>query len=324
MLIIDRVYGQQNITEPVLIDLIDSSSVQRLKKINQAGASQYIMNWKSVSRFEHSLGVMLLLKKYQAKLNEQIAGLLHDVPHFAFSHVIDFVYENENHEYHELFHEHVIANSEIPNILKKYHIPQTVVHPEKFKLLEKNLPDLCADRIDYALRDSLIWQKDTQSVQAKLSGLVVFEDEFVFNNLYAAEAFATDYIKQDQAVWADPKEVASYIILAQALHHALERNMITHNDLFTDDETVMNMLKIRGDVFVQKKLSYLTPAFRIEPATRDHHHLYIKSKVRAVDPKVLIKGKAVRLSELSPKFKKIYELHLQQGEKGVYVDIFKE
>jgi uncharacterized protein len=250
--------------------------------------------------------------------------LLHDVPHFAFSHVVDFVFENEKHEYHELFHEHVIANSEIPQILKKYHIPKTMVHPEEFKLLERNLPDLCADRIDYAFRDYLIWKRDYESIQAKIGGLTVYQGEFVFNNQNAAEAFAVDYIKQDKEVWANPREVASYIILAQALHHALERKMITHEDLFTDDETVMNMLKIRGDAFVQKKLSFLTPDFRVEEATHDHHHLYIKTKVRAVDPKILIGKKIIFLSKISTRFKKLYAEHFREGDKGKYVFIYKE
>ena len=37
----DRVYGKIVIDEPVLIELINSKPVQRLKGINQAGASKY-------------------------------------------------------------------------------------------------------------------------------------------------------------------------------------------------------------------------------------------------------------------------------------------
>ena len=175
MEIIDRVYGRQEIRETVLIELVRSRPLARLKGINQAGVSKYLNLRKDVTRFEHSVGVMLLLRKFQASIVEQIAGLLHDVPHTAFSHVADFVHINEHHEFHELFHEQVIAASEIPQILKKHGIPELVIHPEKFSLLEQKIPDLCADRIDYALRDFMAEREDHESIQAKLSGLVVYQ-----------------------------------------------------------------------------------------------------------------------------------------------------
>jgi len=50
------------------------------------------------TRFDHSVGVMLLIRKLgagsspaSALLKEQVAALLHDVSHTAFSHVIDYV-----------------------------------------------------------------------------------------------------------------------------------------------------------------------------------------------------------------------------------------
>jgi len=57
----DRVYGSINIDEPVLLELMVSEPLKRLKNINQAGASKYAIAGKTVSRYEHSLGVMILL-----------------------------------------------------------------------------------------------------------------------------------------------------------------------------------------------------------------------------------------------------------------------
>ncbi len=59
----DRVYGRTIIQEPILIELINSKPIQRLKGINQAGASQYAIEGKTVTRYEHSLGVMILLRE---------------------------------------------------------------------------------------------------------------------------------------------------------------------------------------------------------------------------------------------------------------------
>lgn len=324
MLIHDRIYGAFDILEPMLIELVHSQPVERLKRINQAGASKYLFPWKNVTRYEHSVGVMLLLRKFRATLTEQIAGLLHDIPHTAFSHVADFVFVNKDHEYHEQFHESMIANSEISHILKKYEIPQTVAHPEKFGLLEHPIPDLCADRIDYTLRDHFSLYKDRESIESKLMGLQVYKGEFVFANVYAAESFAKDYLELDQKVWANPKEVAIYELLAQAIRHALDTHILTTDDLFTDDETVLTILKQKGDPYIHKKLAFLTPKFRIEEATKDHHHLHVKTKRRHVDPKVVMKDKVKRLSEISPHFKKLLKKHLEYGISGWYVNVYAE
>ena len=264
MTISDRIYGKHQITDQVLVKLIESAPLLRLKRINQAGPSRYLYSWKNVTRFEHSVGVMLLLRKYGADTSEQVAGLLHDVPHTAFSHVADFVFANAYHEFHELYHEEVIAKSEIPAILKKYEIPLTVIHPENFTLLEKKLPDLCADRIDYALRDSFATRADFHRLTRKLSHLIGEEGEFVFTNVEGAEFFARDYIEQDQNSWANPRESALYELLAQAIGHALDKKLLTLSDLFTDDETVMRKLQSSGDAYIHKKLAYFTPAFRID------------------------------------------------------------
>jgi HD superfamily phosphohydrolase len=266
---------------------------------------------------------MLLLKKYGATLNEQIAVLLHDVPHTAFSHVADFVFANEHHEYHELFHEQMIAHSEIPEILKKNKIPATVIIPEHFPLVERDLPDLCADRIDYGLRDTMAWKNDGESVAAKLAGLMVHKKEFMFSSQAAAEAFAQDYLLMDQHSWAHPREAAIYVLLAQAITHALEKKLMTPADLFTDDETVYRHLLTRGDIYIRKKLDYLTPNFRIEPATKQNYDLRVKTKVRIVDPKVLINNHISRLSELSPRYRRAIAEHRKNARDGYYVRIFK-
>ena len=324
MFIQDRVYGAVELDEPVIEKLIHTKPLQRLKRINQAGASQYLFPWKNISRLEHSIGVMLLLRRFGATLEEQIAGLLHDAPHTAFSHVIDYVYENEHHEYHERFHTSILNDPEVQNIFKKYVISDRVVHPEHFHLLEKNVPDLCADRIDYALRDMQVWKRDSERTGVKLAGLTVFQGEFMFTNLHVAEAFGRDYLEIDRENYAHPREIAIYVLLAQALRHALENKLLTQHDLFTDDEAVFDILKTRGDAYIQKKLSFLTPRMRIEHTTREHHHLFVKPKIRYIDPKVLTDKKIKRVSEISADFKKRLKNHIEHVSRGWYIDVYKE
>ncbi len=324
MEIVDDIYGIFEINDPVINDLLRSRTLLRLNNIHQAGPSQYLFPWKQLSRYQHSVGVMLLLRRFGASLSEQVAGLLHDVTHTAFSHVADFVFENQEHEFHELYHEEFVKNSEIGSILKKYKFSQRVIHPENFPLLEQDMPDLCADRIDYALRDMYVLEKNLASIKMKLDGLVVQDHEFMFHNPAAAESFAEDYLKMDNETWANPREVAVYELLAQAIRHALDKKILEHDDLFTDDKTVMEILRAKGDAYIRKKLAYLTPRFRIEPASPDHYHIFVKTKVRYTDPKIVFQNQIQRLSQVSKSFKTKLDKHLKAGKKGWYLFVYPD
>lgn len=159
----DRVYGEIEISEPMLVEIINSPSLQRLKKISQAGYFEPYFPGTWHSRFEHSLGVCILLKKYGASIEEQIAGLIHDVSHSAFSHCIDYVLsagsEKEHCHQDNVFYDY-IKKTEIPEILRKYNFDvEYILDESNFPLEEKNLPQLCADRIDYSLRTALVFNE---------------------------------------------------------------------------------------------------------------------------------------------------------------------
>src|SRR3954470_2850150 len=98
---VDRVYGDVTIEDPRLLALIACPTFQRLRGIRQAGPSAFAFPFKTVTRYEHSLGVYLLLDRLGADRRERVAGLLHDVSHTAFSHAVDFVFASEEQDHHE-------------------------------------------------------------------------------------------------------------------------------------------------------------------------------------------------------------------------------
>src|SRR3989344_2208425 len=159
----DRVYGNFEITEPVILELINCPTLQRLKEIDQAGYLEPHFPGTAYSRFEHSVGVYLLLKMYQAPIEEQIAGLIHDVSHSAFSHCIDYVLDagsETEHSHQDNVFDDYVRQSEIPGILEKYHFDlEYILDDRNFPLKERDLPDLCADRIDYSLRTAVVFKE---------------------------------------------------------------------------------------------------------------------------------------------------------------------
>ena len=88
-------FGNFDVEEPVLIELLESNAMQRLKKINQYGVATFTTHRENYSRYDHSLGVFAILRMNQAPIKEQVAGLIHDVSHTVFSHVGDWIFKKE-------------------------------------------------------------------------------------------------------------------------------------------------------------------------------------------------------------------------------------
>lgn len=318
MLIKDRVYGQININEPVILELMASKPLQRLKGIKQSLSNQ------TVSRYEHSLGVMILLKILKASLEEQIAGLLHDVPHTAFSHVIDYVFAtaDHSHEFHEKFHEQMIKNSDIPKILAKYKYDvNKILDEDNFPLLERKLPDLCADRIDYSLRDRLALRGDASRLKDYLKNFIVKDKEIIIADKNIAKNFAEDYLQMDYEHWSSPMEIALYQILADALKLALKHKIISQEDLFSDDDFVYQKLRSSQDQKILQYLDKINPRLQII-LDKNNYDFYARNKLRFIDPKFLdVSGEIKRVSQVFPEFKQTLAKHQEWVEAGQYIKI---
>ena len=156
--------------------------MKRLKGIGQYGSWSLLNPELDTTRFDHSVGVMILLKKFNAPLNEQIAGLIHDISHTAFSHALDFVYNrSQEQDLHEKFYERVLLNSKVPSILERHGLELKGIIDANSGLLDRDLPGLCADRLDYFLRDMLLLKRmDNNKVNNILSSLIVLDNELIF------------------------------------------------------------------------------------------------------------------------------------------------
>ncbi len=304
----DLVYGKINIKEPVISELINSGPVQRLKKITQHGPSVYNKHYKKkiLTRFEHSLGVYILLNKLSTSKEEQIAGLLHDIGHTVFSHTIDFLFPEENGEYDKKYHRQLILKSEVPGILKKYKINlQNVLDDTNFSVLEKPLPDLCADRIDYFLRDPHLPESfDKKKV---LSNLVIFENKIVFSDTSVALYFSDQYLRMHDLFWANPLDELLYFIMVDIFKFTLDKKIIKHKDLFLTEEEFLEKIKNFNNKEINKKLNLIENLNKNQvriSKSKIPNSYFIKSYIRVIDPLVLIDNKTERLSSINEKYKK--------------------
>ncbi len=316
----DRIYGSFDITDPVIEQIIASDAMQRLKRVNQYGASFYRFAHLTTNRFEHCVGVYLLLRQFNATLEEQIAGLLHDVPHTAFSHVVDFVFGGaEVGTFHEEFHKEVIHDSTIPQILQQHGLQlDQIMDKHRYPLLERDLPDLCMDRVDYCFRDLVTDNMMTvPQVEQLLSNMTRFEDKIVFESQESARLFADKFRQGDSQLWGHPLQSALYYLFAEALKTALFENIITFKDLFSVDEIVYDKLAASNHPLITKNLQMVKTVKVVEDPL--HYDFYIKTKIRIVDPLVLVGGAALRLSHLDDQFRQIQEDYRQKRQEGYYL-----
>ncbi len=304
MRINDKVYGVEEIEEPVLKELILSPSLLRLKGVSQFGMPQEYYHKKSFSRYEHSVGVLILLRRLGARMEEQIAGLLHDVSHTAFSHVIDWVLGDPTKEnYQDEIHLDFIENSELPKILEKYYFDyRKIADIETFPLLEKQIPDLCADRIDYSLRERNLNGGEVYKIFSDLS---VMDDKIFFKSKQKAEIFAENFLELQKEHWGGNEARARYYILSEILKQALEDKIISLNELKkSEDYFILKKLEKKGGKKIKEKLNLLKNGFNIRESPEG---IFLKKKFRYINPQVLFKGNLVPLYEISDKYKKELE-----------------
>ncbi|MEM3543362.1 MAG: HD domain-containing protein [archaeon] len=154
--------------------LIDLPEIQRLSWIKQLGLGSLVYPGAQHTRFEHSLGVSyvagmfadcLKLDKHEKYLVEA-AGLLHDIGHTPFSHVLETLLPKDHME----LTEDLIVGKEvypfpnagkIPEILEKFGLnPKEVAalinrKYSKNEYLQQIIhSEIDADQLDYLCRDS--------------------------------------------------------------------------------------------------------------------------------------------------------------------------
>lgn len=315
----DSIYGTVEIQEPVLQELMGSEAMQRLKGISQHGITALIGITPPFSRFDHSVGAMLLVRRLGASLDEQIAALLHDVSHTAFSHVIDFVFnDHKGQSYHEEKKEEFVAGSDIPNILSKYDREWVeFMDEEKFRLLEQESPALCADRLDYFLRDlEFLGLASGDEIRAAVESLEVRDGRIVVKHPDAARWMAYTFIETDRASWSSFREVGLYQLTAEAIKIASKLGVVEESDIWSSDDNLWEKLCSAEHPDIKRYVNLITPGTRF--TWDDENPLFrVATKIRSIDPPVSRGSDVKLLSDLDRAFGR-YRQEYMSGKQGLW------
>ncbi len=162
----DPIYGFITIPSELIFDIIEHRYFQRLRRVSQMGLSSLVYPGAHHTRFQHAIGCTFLMQKAVQVLRFKgikispdeeealnIAILLHDIGHGAFSHALEHSIVNEiSHEeislkFMEALNEEFNGKLSLAIEIFKGN------HPKQFfnQLISSQLD---IDRLDYLKRDS--------------------------------------------------------------------------------------------------------------------------------------------------------------------------
>ncbi len=233
-----------------------------------------------------------------------MAALLHDVSHTAFSHVIDYVFDgHDSQSYHEDMKESYVAGTDLPAVLARHGYNWLdFLQEERFPLLEQPSPALCADRLDYFLRDSLdLGLASADEVQSALSHVAVHQGRVAVDDVSTARWLGYTFIQADQVSWANFREVGLYELTARAIKTGQRLGAITEADIWSTDEQIWARLRMCDDPELQRQVGLISPhtQFAWDEANPTFR---ISTKLRTIDPDVLVDGRLRPLSAIDGEF----------------------
>jgi len=239
----DFLYGKMEFPQ-VFADLLETDALKRLAGVHQSGAIFLVNPDICHSRLEHAIGVTMLIKKMGGSELEQIAGLLHDVSHTAFSHVGDYVFDHVDEDYHEKVFAEVIYKSEIPDVLLQYGYDVNQILYGNFDILEQPLPSLCADRLDYTLRDgvhsSII---SRQKAREFLNAVVLSDGKIAVNNNEDAKWINQVFEKLNNEFFKLPLNLYANGKMAELIKNFLKKGLLNESDMFKTDTLLLNKIR---------------------------------------------------------------------------------
>lgn len=247
-----------------LMACAQTQPMQRLRGIGMACGCTYtsyprFRNVASYSRYEHSLGVGLIVWHFTRHPAQALAGLFHDIATPVFSHVIDFLKgDSVNQEATEEGTLTMIEQSpEICAILKGMGLTADQVGDyHRYPIADNRAPMLSADRLEYTLKDGISYHFCTKEMAEECyRDLIVTTNEYGAPELtFQTEALAVQFAMtalQCGRVYASSEDRYAMQLLSEQIAAAIADHVICEEDLYTTEAAVIQ--KLMEDTSAQKR-----------------------------------------------------------------------
>ncbi|MCF1584010.1 HD domain-containing protein [Tetragenococcus koreensis] len=245
----DPVHNYIHIDHQVILDLINSKEVQRLRRIKQLGTSSFTFHGAEHSRFSHSLGVYEITRRIcnifqqnysiekigedgwddSQRLIALCAALLHDVGHGPYSHTFEHIFHTD----HEEITVAIITSpeTEVYQILNRVEagfpekvasiITKTYPNPQVVQMISSQID---ADRMDYLLRDAYFTgtKYGTFDLTRILRVIRPYKNgiAFAMNGMHAVEDYIVSRYQMYVQVYFHPSSRGMEVVLEHLLNRA--------------------------------------------------------------------------------------------------------
>jgi ribonucleoside-diphosphate reductase alpha chain len=311
----DRIYGDIRISKRIA-SLLNSPLVTRLKGVHQNGTNFLIDPRQSTTRYEHCVGTLGLTQLLGGDESMQIAALLHDISHTAFSHVIDLVFANHNQNYHDVMRKKFLQSQDAEAIIKQCSITAKELACEEISMIKGE--GLNVDRLDYCLRDLLavnrIYQPEYSSI---LNNLVVDQDgEIKCTNIDTAKLIFNKFIEANLEIYFNPKAEVAAVAMTAILQAMLRSQLLTEEDFFlTEDVLTDKILKSPFKTAFEK----IGPNMEFYQSNSKTSLPAVLRKLRFINPKIV--GKPGKLTDYCSESKNRLETYLGTTPTKVFYQI---
>jgi hypothetical protein len=225
-------------TSSQLYNLLKTDTIKRLQWIGQNGPLNHFKNKSGfisqTTRFEHSVGVMILILKIGGTVKNAIAGLLHDIMHTAFSHAFDFISGHSNSiSYHEVEKDTLLQQFE-KELSNKYTLKKKwkkYIKDKNWPLIKRNNP-FAADICDYIVRDSIEFGLvNITKAREMINCLMICDDQLTCKTQEGSDWWRNLSVVVDTQIYMSPWNIAMNHYIAQGLNHIVSEGLVTMDDL---------------------------------------------------------------------------------------------
>lgn len=274
--------------------------MQRLKGVGLFCGTDWTLLYNHkffYSRYDHSIGVALIIWHFTHDKKQTLAGLLHDVSSPCFSHVIDF--KNKDYLRQESTEQRNI------DILKKDSMLQDLLQEDgisfldicdyhKYPIADNEIPGLSADRLEYMFSTGLIMADifTLESIHQCYQDIHVLINEKKQEELgFIDEQMATLYTKKCCEVgklYLASKNIIALQLLAKIVDLAIALQYLYEEELYTlSEKEVLDKMKQIEDVQFQQHLQTFLHATVVNESVNKLENafcVHLQVKKRYINP----------------------------------------
>lgn len=263
----DPIYGYIEVEYKLILELIDSKEIQRLRRIRQLSGVAMVFHTAEHSRFTHSLGAyhmanlilhhvegIEVLSEYE-RLVLLCSALLHDIGHGPYSHAFENVLETS----HEEMTEKIILSeaSDVNKILSKVSnlatdVASVIAHKGKYPLIESLVSSqLDVDRMDYLTRDAYFTGATygTIDMHRLLRSMIIVDGKLLYraSGVHTLESYLMSRYHMYFQVYYHPVARA-YELLLESIYERIKDLTALNIKIEANIESFLNVIKDNSDV----------------------------------------------------------------------------